>query len=237
MAMHNQDKVNAAYERLAAAVRAAEGAKIATPHIGLNNVKTSAVNEGTTPGITCAACAKCSCARECYAIWHEDIFYTACRRNHAENTVLRRRDALAYYRAFFAAAAASGSVLRLNETGDFETVEQLAAAAAAARAFPSVRALAYTRREFARGYKLPPNLRVVYSLYRGADENGDACRACDCVSMVREDITTCPAQIRADVNKRRKAEGLVPLPAWTCAACAAAKIGCWGRSAVVFRAH
>lgn len=236
MSTHTVEAVNAAKIRIAQAVNCAsieingifDASRV---HVGTANSKTGAVNEGTSPLVTCSAKACATCGCECYAVWHIDNVYPAARKNHAENTILRRLDPWGYYERVFAVAEKNGAALvRVNETGDFENVEQLAAMCHAAIKRHNMQVIGYTRRNelISALADCPDNVHVRYSLYRDGEttDQGDAVRACRCAAVSETD-TTCPAQIAAANGKR-----------WTCSDCARCKCGCASRRAVVvFRAH
>lgn len=224
------------YARANAAIKAAEKVKSIAPHVGRGNSKTAMINEGTTPGL-CGSCDP-SCVKDCqgfcYAIWHMDNLYSACRRNHAENLVCRRRDPVAYYRAFFEAAAASGCAVRVNESGDFETARDVAALERVARAFPAVRVIGYSKRfrllpAIARLNALP-NVVIHFSLAcSGRYENHARANGVPCTRVTfKAHECNCPFQ-------RLKMAG--KSGAWHCATCAAKKCGCFSGHDVAFLAH
>lgn len=117
-------------------------------HIGTGNTKTRMVNEGTSAGVcgTCDGSCVGDCREGCYAIVHGDGIYKEARIAHAENTIVRRNNPTAYYETFFAYAFKKGKGVRINETGDFETVEDVTALMAVAKKYPSVRVIGYTKR-------------------------------------------------------------------------------------------
>lgn len=228
-----EEAFNAACEKLRNAVEEAQDCYNAV-HIGFSNAKTGAsVNEGTTPIVTCCAHACKTCARSCYAVLHIDNIYPAARRNHAENTIMRRRNAKSYYEAFFSEALRRGMMLRINETGDFENARQVAALKAVARRFPSVPVIGYTRRTnlvdaIADLCKACPNVSIRYSCFTDAPSKRDE-HARETVKTCRVDPvkTTCLAQLHAANGET-----------WTCAACAAAKVGCFDKCAcITFKMH
>lgn len=220
-----------AQARINGAVSCAANGQERVLHVGTANGKTSAVNEGTSPLVTCSEYACRTCGRKCYAVWHIDNRLTAARRNHAENTIYRRMDPVTYYREFFQAAEKAGTFLRINETGDFENVEQARAFASVARQFPSVRVIGYTRRpELAETVAtFPPSVSVRYSQFTDADIPSAVLAAGikTCRVSETENTSTCPSQIA-------KAKGLK----WTCADCVAHNCGCFGpKSEIVFEGH
>lgn len=216
------------------------------PHFGTGNEKTHAINEGTLPLVTCDKCATCEggCGHSCYAL-RCAIGRPNVRNCYALNTVLRRRDAVEYYTRAFATARATGALLRLNESGDFENVSQFTAACHVARAYPTVRVITYThRREIAKLIKTAPkNMSIHYSAWTSCENQTWARKNRVPFAAVAQEPQTiknaafCPAQARAALNEKRIAEGLDPLPAWTCAACAAANIGCASKKNIVFKMH
>lgn len=212
-------------------------------HVGTGNSKTGCVNEATVPGLCCHSSARTSCGISgCYAMTLQAL-YPAYYWAIVRNTALRRRDAAAYYETFFDAAEAAGLPLRVNESGDFETVDQLRAMFAAARRHPSVVVIGYTKRPElleAIGAETPDNVFLHYSVWTG-DAAGEALArkygVPTCTVSADWGRVCCPNQIVADNNKYRRAHGLEPLPAWTCAMCAAHGCGCASRRDVVLKLH
>ena len=212
-------------------------------HVGTGNAKTGCVNEATMPGLCCHKSARTSCGISgCYAMTLQSIYpeYYWCL---VRNTALRRRDADGYYETFFAAAEAAGKPLRVNESGEVENLEQLRAMFAAARRHPGVTTIGYTKRPElleAIGRECPPNVFLRYSAWTGDAEGAALAHANGvptCTVSEDWDKVQCPNQRRAEENKKRKAAGLEPLPAWTCAMCAAHGCGCASRRDVVLHLH
>lgn len=230
-AYHDDAAVQAAYDRILAAVKDAEAraaaGDIPAPYIGTANVKTGAGNEGTASLVTCCMHARGTCGHECYAAWRIDNRLDEARRHHAENTVIRRLAPFAYYCGFLAFCASRGLILRVNETGDFETPDQLRALIRAAACYPYVHVIGYTRRpEMAPLLReLPDNVDIRYSTYRDGVHTAPAGVRVAAVDDVR---TNCPSQVAADLGKT-----------WTCSQCAACGGGCCCKSRLVqwFRAH
>lgn len=212
-------------------------------HVGKGNSKTGCTNEASMPGLCCHASAATSCGISgCYAMTIQAL-YPAYYWALVRNTALRRRDAAAYYETFFEAAEAAGLPLRVNESGDFENVDQLRAMFAAARRHTSVVVIGYTKRpELLEtiGAETPANVFLRYSVWTG-DATGEALArkhgVPTCTVAAEWDRVCCPNQRRAAENKRRRAQGLEELPAWTCAMCAAHGCGCASRHNVVLKLH
>lgn len=212
-------------------------------HVGRGNSKTGCVNEATMPGLCCHESARTSCGISgCYAMALQGLYpeYFWCL---VRNTALRRRDAVAYYETFFAEAEAAGLPLRVNESGEIENLEQLRAMFEAARRHPSVKVIGYTKRpELLRaiGAECPDGVYLRYSVWTG-DAAGEAlaheCGVPTCTVSQDWGRVTCPNQRRAEENRRRRAEGLEELPAWTCAMCAARGCGCASRRDQVLHLH
>lgn len=199
----------------------------AVPHFGTGNAKTRAVNEGTLPLVTCPGCARKSCGKSCYA-FRISMQRPNVRSLYAKNTIIRRRDPVDYYARAFASAYLAGAVLRVNESGDFETPAQLRAYLAAARSFSNVKSIAYTRRDFAfeAAREIPENVKLHYSVFtdvdRVAEVNARGLPAA-CVSADPSAVTGC-------VNCPHNSN-----PDWTCSACASAGVCCSSRNNVCFK--
>lgn len=203
-------------------------------HIGLGNKKTQMVNEGTSAGVngTCDASCIGDCREGCYAITHMDGVYVLSRRQHAENTIMRRINAKAYYEVFFAYAYGKKQHLRVNETGDFETAEDVTALMAVAKKYPSVRVIGYTKRanllkEVAKINKLD-NVVIHYSLACNALNADIALRFSVPVTRITLDVgkCNCPNQL-AKLNGKKH----------SCRLCAEMGIGCFSDKDVTFLAH
>lgn len=234
MSMHSEsktlewaDRLTAELKRVEAEIMKPSAKRLPAPYIGTANGKTGAVNEGTLSLVTCCEHARRTCGRECYAAWHIDVRLPEARVHHAVNTVLRRLAPFAYYCQFFQAAVLAGAVLlRLNETGDFETPEQLEALYRAARIYSHVKVIGYTRRRELAPLLAgaPANVAVRYSVYRDGLETAPAGVRVAAVSDTR---TNCPSQIAA-------ARG----GTWTCSDCASHGAGCaCARLVQWFKAH
>jgi hypothetical protein len=232
---HSADALARYQQKARAELARAERAETAI-HVGRGNSKTAMVNESTVPGTcgTCHASAAKDCERICYAIWHMANIYKACLHNYAENTVARRRDPVAYYRAFFQAANAAGCALRVNESGDFERVEDVRALELVAREFPGVRVIGYSKR-----YRLLPAIAKLNELPNVCIHFSLAChgRYEDHARTAGVPCTTVTTDVRAcncpfQLLKLRGVAG-----SWHCATCAARKCGCFSAHDVHFLAH
>ena len=205
-----------------------------TIHIGVSNVKTNMINEGTSAGPcgTCDGSCVGDCFEGCYAVVHGDGIYTASRRNHAENTIMRRADRIAYYTAFFQFAEKKHKHLRLNETGDFECSADLEAVFEVAQKFPSVRVISYTKRLglLAQVKKLNslPNVTIHFSLACNRLGMAEAERFGVPVTRISHKLeeVNCPNQLLKVKGKE-----------WHCAMCAERGVGCFAKKDVTFLAH
>ena len=220
----NEKTLDAFMSRCEAAAICADG----PVHIGRGNAKTGGINEGTLPLYTCDRSARATCGRSCYAV-RMALRLPALFGHYAANTAARRRDPAAYYRAFFEEARRTGKFLRLNESGDFESVRQLRAAIAVAREFPDVVVITYTKRRnlLRTAATAPASFHVHFSCWTGdiAGERAAAAAGIPTAS-VSETRCTCPAQVAAAAGRT-----------WKCADCARCGCGCASASPVVFKAH
>lgn len=211
-------------------------------HFQASNIKTGSLGEGSVAVLTCAKkvwldwtsegverginCgALPPCARCCYA-WRQMIQYPAYGAAMVRNTLLRRADPVQYYADFFAhAAATTARRLRLNESGDFETLEQVRACFDAARNNPGVTAWGYTQRPAEWIADAPANVTIRVSCWTDLDKGRDLiARGFKVACVTTNGLTTCPAQMG------KKAGG----KAWTCADCARRGCGCCGPAKSVF---
>lgn len=205
---------------------------LARIHTGNGNTKTGMMNEGTSSG-SCGSCDKScigDCEGMCYVMTHVDGVRPACLEHHAENLQARRGDPLGYYETHFARAEERGVPLRVNETGDFETREDIVAFYIVASLHPSVKVIGYTKREnllaqVAECNRLP-NVQLHYSLAckrKGEDTARRFGVPCTCIT---DDISKC----RCPAQK-------LPKGKWHCRDCAERGCGCFSDKDVPFLAH
>ena len=205
-------------------------------HFGISNKKTKMVNEGTSAGLagTCDESCVGDCREGCYAIVHGDGVYKSARRNHAENTILRRANPVRYYEQFFEFALVHGKSLRLNETGDFETQADIEAVYSVAQKYPSVRVIGYTKRanllRFVSMLNKLENVMIHFSLAcKGFGKAIAEMNGVPYTQITTEPTEcTCPAQI-AKMNGNSVN--------WSCSMCAEKGCGCFSSKNVTFLAH
>lgn len=204
------------------------------------NVKTASVGEYTPAVTTCLhgtwtdwtaegvergirAGVIPPCARSCYA-FRQMICYPSYRAGAIRNYHMRRADPIAYYRVFFAAAAESGR-LRVNESGDFENVEQVQALYQVASEHPEITVWGYTQKPVEWLEGAPDNVKIRVSCWT------DCARAADLER--RGYLTACVTECETKVNcPAQKVKG------WHCADCAKRGCGCCGAcKRVCFRKH
>ena len=205
---------------------------LARIHTGSGNAKTDMMNEGTSSG-SCGSCdASCvgDCEGMCYVMTHVDGVRPHCLDRHAENLQARRGDPLAYYETHFSRAEKAGVPLRVNETGDFETVADVKAFMSAAVAHPTVKVVGYTKRwallaHVAKCNELP-NVQLHFSLACFRKGEATARRLgvpCTSITFDRSEVN-CPAQ-------------RLPKGKWHCRMCAERGCGCFSPKDVMFLAH
>lgn len=202
-------------------------------HMGKGNSKTDCIEEGTSAGIkgTCDPSCCGNCREGCYAIVHQDGVYKACLKNHAENTIMRRKNREAYYTAFFEFANKKGKPLRVNESGDFECEDDVFALMTVANKYPSVKVIGYTKRANLLSAVAMLNALGNVMIHYSIGINGDKTVA-ENYGVPTATITFNHNEVKC-LNQLFKKKGKV----WTCRMCAEKGIGCFANKPMVFDAH
>ena len=196
--------------------------------ISRGNAKMGAIpSVSLPPVVTCRPGAPC--VRDCYACKLCRIRETV-RTSYDRNYQILRENPRAYWAAVRAAVALS-SFFRFHVSGDIPDAAYFAEMVRTAEEFPHCQMLAFTKQfeivnaAVAAGVRIPENLHVIFSVWRGLD----------CVNpyglptahvIERDGSTTAP-------------EGATVCPG-NCADCARTGCGCWtlkNGQAVAFHKH
>lgn len=205
---------------------------LARIHTGMGNTKTGMANEGTSSG-SCGSCdpsCEGDCESICYVMTHVDGVRPLCLEHHAENLQARRADPLVYYITHFTRANFKDIPLRVNETGDFESEEDIKAFYRVASEFSYVKVIGYTKREsllpWIRRCNELPNVQLHYSLACKHKGEETARRLGVPCTKITTDIRECgcPAQ-------------KLPKGKWHCRDCANRGCGCFSNKDIAFMAH